>query len=403
MGETAKEEMRISKEEKQLKKEFNTMLREGRPEQIKKWMHDRDKLGKEKDKLFEKREAAHKKYIHFISRERNYYLRDHGLKATLAKQQELLHNMQSADQALQEIDSKEAQIKELTAQEKAADQILAQNQKVYNADNFGAKRFVQTVAESSEGSSHASRIATSAQHARAIGNLSGAVTDAKGAEILYRNSMGVSNAKMAEQTAVDTIGATANKVRSAQILGQGYVQQVYSKGSAASQNIMSNFGYGLDSIHSLSAIASTSLLGTRSIIDGEDVYTSFNASTGGFGSDIATSTIGINDTGVYNNDLKRGLIRGFGGSTITQMQNRAMFTTGVADAANVAVSLGGGRIFNAVKAIANNGLSGSLKNIGSVYKNAGINIAKDLGGFKGKAGNKMETIGVDKGQIGGGG
>ena len=48
-----------------------------------------------------------------------------------------------------------------------------------------------------------------------------------------------------------------------------------------------------------------------------------------------------------------------------------MFTTGVADAANVEVSLGGGRIFNAVKGIADNGLSGSLKSIGSVYKSAG--------------------------------
>ena len=86
------------------------------------------------------------------------------------------------------------------------------------------------------------------------------------------------------------------------------------------------------------------------------------------------------------------------------MQNRAMFTTGVADAANVEVSLGGGRIFNAVKGIADNGLSGSLKSIGSVYKSAGKNILNDTKGlFKGagEAEKKIKIIGVHDGQIGG--
>ncbi len=81
----------------------------------------------------------------------------------------------------------------------------------------------------------------------------------------------------------------------------------------------------------------------------------------------------------------------FGGTTVSQMQTRAKVVTGVYDVANVALSATQGSIFGAVKGIAKNGLIGSVKSIGSVYKQAGSKIWGDLGGFKGKLGGGFDT------------
>jgi len=319
-GEIAKKEMLISEHAKQERKERETMFKKGGAKRIMHWSKDWHNLEQEKKDLAIEKEDAVNKFTNFMKHYYEYQNK-HGIPAAIAKRQELLHNMQSGDQRMQEIEAKEAQLQQLHSAGVAINNAIKQNNEIYDPKAHGVVRLMNAANTAATGKEHGLHMATSLQNAMATGRFSGQVTDATGKEIRTSN---VSSQQLANAKAAGTIVPLANEVIAANNMSNIY-RSLYNKSGAQTQALLSKMGYGRGAIHNMLAFSGMRGTAVNSILNGEDAYATLNPETHSFGSQIFGSRHGINDVSIHNVNYGGEMVQSItGGMSISHQQTAAL-------------------------------------------------------------------------------
>ncbi|WP_457594030.1 hypothetical protein [Hydrogenimonas sp.] len=223
-----------------------------------------------------------------------------------------------------------------------------------------------------------------------VADLKGRTQAQTGIEAMLYNARGVSNDQLAEASAVLSMSRPGNYAIAAQnMAATGFLDKVFNRTNAATQQQLMQHGFGMGAIRSLSAIQAQSNYAVSTVLDGYDVYMTSDAE-GNYGSNMISARKGFDVSVNYNYDNISELGHNMVGDNIGHMETAARTASGLKTVGDVGLAvLPGGKVFNALEAVgkvrANGGLlKGYVKALNNTFdKNARVPSAK--GGAEGNA------------------
>lgn len=199
-----------------------------------------------------------------------------------------------------------------------------------------------------------------------VADLKGRTQAQTGIEAMLYNARGISNDQLAEASAVLSMSRPGNYAIAAQnMAATGFLDRVFNRSNAATQQQLMQHGFGMGAIRSLSAIQAQSNYAVNTVLDGYDVYMTSDAE-GNYGSNMISARKGFDVSVNYNYDNISEFGHNMVGDNIGHMETAARTASGLKTVGDVGLAvLPGGKVFNALEAF------GKVRANGGLFRSAG--------------------------------